>query len=69
MMAATMNKSTIMPTGPYWFLSATAVPKRPCVLMASVKEPTSVNSGAGRRGMRSTLSASSAMTLCSAVTS
>ena len=49
-MAATMKSNTIMPTGAYWFLSLTAVPMRPCVLMASLKEPTSVNSGAGRRG-------------------
>ena len=63
-MAATMNKSTIMPTGPYWFLSFTAVPISPCVLMASPKEPTSVNSGAGRRGMRSALRVSSACFSC-----
>lgn len=42
-----------MATGPYWFLSATAVPKKPSREMASAKESTSLNSGRDRRGIRS----------------
>ena len=40
---ATISKRTIMATGPYWFLSATAVPKKPSREMASAKESTSEN--------------------------
>ncbi len=40
-MAATMKSITIIPSGPYWFLSSTAVPMRPWVRSASPKEPTS----------------------------
>lgn len=62
-MAATMSNSTIMATGPYWFLSSRAVPKNPSRVMASTKLLASSNSGGSRLGIRSPLRTSPLMNI------